>query len=929
MASEIINYMNQKDWLLFLHLLHNKIRGSKGIKLTGLPALNEISNFLLLKFAEKYVDEEELPEYCKFSFLYENYATDEEITKDKKIPNSRCADKSCYKLWDVVYNVKNSDCVLRILFGNDFFKKYLKSTVNGVSAYTEKPIMSETIQEIFNLVYNTFDGVKLNYDFYDAFGSAYEQFKTAEVSNTGKHTGQHFTPSTIKQYIILELKPKGIELFYEPCCGSGGFIHTAYSYIHAHDRKNYGKFKTNIYANECNPEITKSLMINMLLHNIPITNIKEQDSLDVSDNCIPYREKFDIIATNPPFGMKTDHQIDDYWKPIISGKSVIKNSTAQFLVHISESLKKGGRAGVVIDRGILNNGARANTWESKFRQWLLTANNVYKIILLPTGIFDYTTFNTAIIFFTKGIKTKEIKFYEGVLNDKKEFNVNDKPFKVLTFDQIKENGWFFDANLQESPHYIAKNGWVKMKDYIGVEIGTLITKGKNSADSTSGYPVYGGGDITFYTTKKNRSGKYTIVISRSGVSPNCVRIVNGDFFLNVSGMSLKLLTNDFKLDFIKYFFMMHQSKIYTYASGAAQKNMNTSLLLESFLIPKLDIDHQLQIVKLLDDIFQTRDINDLVNMIGDIDIFELLIQKRYDEFKSIVWLIYRCIEAEERYKQYEEDKDAIFECKLKFTDHQEKRLEDITLINNKNYSDKNLKDGTEISYIDISCIENAQIIKYNLINKDHPSRARRIISKHDILISSVRPNLRKVAIYDKDYNNPTASTGFFALTAKSNLYYKYLYYYLRSKQITQYLVDNSKGQAYPAFNSEVLKNTLIRLPSLENQKKIIADIEMIEQNQQVHKKHWNWMKQHLDTILDKMSDYIKEPVEDNNDGDVIEADDLSEQDIPTMKIFKTENKPWQKEAVPIKKIKSKKESSKSEEKHKVSKKQKKSKSEKR
>ena len=57
--------MQKEQWLGFLNELHNKIRGSKGLKLTGLPALNEISNFLVLYFIDYktfcLVDYSEIP----------------------------------------------------------------------------------------------------------------------------------------------------------------------------------------------------------------------------------------------------------------------------------------------------------------------------------------------------------------------------------------------------------------------------------------------------------------------------------------------------------------------------------------------------------------------------------------------------------------------------------------------------------------------------------------------------------------------------------------------------------------------------------------------------------------------------------------------------------------------------------------------------
>jgi type I restriction-modification system DNA methylase subunit len=48
----------------------------------------------------------------------------------------------------------------------------------------------------------------------------------------------------------------------------------------------------------------------MLIHDIPITNIKKNNSLDYDDNCNYLINKFDIICTNPPFGGADDIKIN-------------------------------------------------------------------------------------------------------------------------------------------------------------------------------------------------------------------------------------------------------------------------------------------------------------------------------------------------------------------------------------------------------------------------------------------------------------------------------------------------------------------------------------------------------------------------------------------------------------------------------------------
>ncbi len=189
-------------------------------------------------------------------------------------------------------------CLIVQYYENEYLHKYLNSATAKVSAFINRHESAETIQDIINTVYKKFKDVEFNSEFFDMFGSAYEQFKTDACGNGGKHTAQHFTNVYIKKIVINELKPKHDEVFYEPCAGSGGFIHTADHFVIENEGLEEAMiFKKNIYANECNPEIFRPLLLNMLFHNIPVDNIKEQDSLSYA-NVMALKEKCDIITTN-------------------------------------------------------------------------------------------------------------------------------------------------------------------------------------------------------------------------------------------------------------------------------------------------------------------------------------------------------------------------------------------------------------------------------------------------------------------------------------------------------------------------------------------------------------------------------------------------------------------------------------------------------
>ena len=91
-------------------------------------------------------------------------------------------------------------------------------------------------------------------------------------------------------------------------------------------------------------------------------------------------------------------------------------------------------------------------------------------------------------------------------------------------------------------------------------------------------PVYGGGDITFYTNTKNRD-KNTLIISRYALSKCCVRIPTEDFYLNDSGLSIESKDNNIQ-EIIKFILLSDYFQNYIYTncvSGSIQKNLNMNL----------------------------------------------------------------------------------------------------------------------------------------------------------------------------------------------------------------------------------------------------------------------------------------------------------------------------------------------------------------
>jgi type I restriction enzyme S subunit len=140
------------------------------------------------------------------------------------------------------------------------------------------------------------------------------------------------------------------------------------------------------------------------------------------------------------------------------------------------------------------------------------------------------------------------------------------------------------------------------------------------------------------------------------------------------------------------------------------------------------------------------------------------------------------------------------------------------------------KDDYNIEYVDISSIDNQEkkIVSYQTIHsKDAPSRAKQILKKNDILVSTVRPNLNAVAINQIESKNVVVgSTGYCVLRCTKDIDVNYLFNYCKSNAFINRLVKLAKGASYPAVSNLEVKNSKIPLPPLETQKQIAKTLNI-------------------------------------------------------------------------------------------------------
>jgi restriction endonuclease S subunit len=199
----------------------------------------------------------------------------------------------------------------------------------------------------------------------------------------------------------------------------------------------------------------------------------------------------------------------------------------------------------------------------------------------------------------KNISSNDISNFEIPKNDKKIkvwVDKISKPYdeKIKKEIRIKE----LENIIQIKIKNIIENEECEEKELneiCEIQYGTRITKSDNILGNI---PVYGGGDITFYTNQSNRSAN-TLIISRYAMSKINTRLIQCEFYLNDSGLSLKTKDTSFQ-KYINYYFLQNNIQEYIYnicTNGSIQRNINMNLFknmkipipIDKKLISNLDI----------------------------------------------------------------------------------------------------------------------------------------------------------------------------------------------------------------------------------------------------------------------------------------------------------------------------------------------------
>lgn len=320
---------------------------------------------------------------------------------------------------------------------------------------------------------------ELKYDDSEKIGDAFEYL--LNKMSTAKNAGQFRTPRNIIDFIVSVVNPTKNDTILDPACGTAGFLISAYKHITSGERLTPDELKrvtSNIVGMDIDPTMVKLSLVNLYLHRFEQPNIYEYDTLSSDAR---WSERHDVILANPPF-MTPKGGITPHNRFAIRAN----RSEVLFVDYFMEHLTINGRAGFVVPEGIIFQTANAY----KDLRKMMLDGYLYAVVSLPSGVFNpYAGVKTSILFFDRAFaKTNDDILFVRVDNDGFSLGAQRTP--------IKQN------DLPEALKII--NEHREGKDVSGYERAMVVSKeriAENNYDLTAAK----------YIEKETRECKYEMV----------------------------------------------------------------------------------------------------------------------------------------------------------------------------------------------------------------------------------------------------------------------------------------------------------------------------------------------------------------------------------------------------------------------------------
>jgi type I restriction enzyme M protein len=317
---------------------------------------------------------------------------------------------------------------------------------------------------VLTQVVHLVDNLRLDEADADSKGDLFE-YVLKQIRQAGE-LGQFRTPRHIIRAIVQMVDPKIGETVYDPAAGTAGFLVAAYDHIRLANsseyaiqeveidgkrmRRGYGDrlsqtmhdmlATSTFFGNDVDARMVSLATMNLMLRGLPDVHILRRNvlttTLDRAERAelgLPL-EGFSVVLANPPFSGKID-------KDRIVDEVRVGTTTATeilFVKYMMNSLKPGGRCGVIVPEGVLFGSTGAH---KELRRQLIENNTVDAVLSLPGGVFaPYSGVKTSVLLFRKGGATERVMFvhadadgYKLDANHDQPIDDDDLPGLIVAF----------------------------------------------------------------------------------------------------------------------------------------------------------------------------------------------------------------------------------------------------------------------------------------------------------------------------------------------------------------------------------------------------------------------------------------------------------------------------------------------------------------
>jgi type I restriction enzyme M protein len=293
-----------------------------------------------------------------------------------------------------------------------------------------------TIDEptVLTQVVNLVDGLRLDQSDADTKGDLFEHV-LRQIKQAGE-LGQFRTPRHVIRAIVEMIDPKVGETVYDPAAGTAGFLVAAYNHMRLANssptaiqeveidgkiqRRGLGDKLSaaqvsalqtaTFFGNDVDPKMVRLATMNLTLRGLPNVRILLRNVLTTTLDSERKRELglpqegYHVVLANPPFSGRVD-------KDRLVDEVKVGTTTATellFLKYMLDSLRPGGRCGVIVPEGVLFGSTGAH---KELRRQLIENNQVEAVLSLPGGVFQpYSGVKTSVLLFRKGGSTARVLF---------------------------------------------------------------------------------------------------------------------------------------------------------------------------------------------------------------------------------------------------------------------------------------------------------------------------------------------------------------------------------------------------------------------------------------------------------------------------------------------------------------------------------------